>query len=367
MSPSVIGSSIITRDEGGTGRLELLVLWRGSPGWFMRQTGRGSSMSGGSAGGRSFGGRGTTNLSIREGGLNLTATFNAATRVARILDEDVPLGNANVIFVDQVDDPAGPRVLKSIAVTTPLGPADVLNGLVLATPELLDYLRCGAHVPDPQNRSPFNYVCSSAVALGRITAEHTVTPIPVGPIQNRAIDTGPSGPPPRPAGPSSGSADGVLSPVVVGGWFTTSDGAGHERLDLLVLWRGSLGWALGGQQSGGGGGGGSSGRRGMTIRRGDLSLHALLDAGGRACEIQGTPVPLGDDNVVLVDDVDSAGGPKVIKTLRIEPDLPEPRRIDAAIRRSPELVSYLRCDLKLPDARQQAMMDVLCSRYTGKQ
>jgi hypothetical protein len=140
-------------------------------------------------------------------------------------------------------------------------------------------------------------------------------------------------------------------------------------MDLLVLWRGSLGWALGELSSGASGGGGSGSRRGMTVRYGGRSLYAALDAagvGGRTAQIEDETIVLGDHNVVLVDGVDSASGPRVAKTLRVDATLTEPQRIDLVIARSPELVAYLRCDLKLPDPKQQAMMDVICARFAGK-
>ena len=77
-------------------------------------------------------------------------------------------------------------------------------------------------------------------------------------------------------------------------------------------------------------------------------------------------IPLGDHNVVLVDDVDAASGPRVVKTLRVDGALSELSRVEPVIARSPELVGYLRCDLRVPDARQQAMMDAVCARFTGK-
>src|SRR5262245_60153417 len=183
-------------------------------------------------------------------------------------------------------------------------------------------------------------VCSSAVALGRVTGDRTVTPIPVGPVTNKAADlTGPAAPS-RPGGAGQQMGDRVLSPAVVGSWFTHRETSGSYGLDLLVLWRGSPGWPLrGGGHGSSGGGEGMTGRRGMTIRYGTLSFHAALVPGAGLCQIEGKDVPLGDHNVVLVDDVDEAAGPRIVKTLRIDPSIPEPTRIELAIRRSPELVA----------------------------
>jgi hypothetical protein len=173
-------------------------------------------------------------------------------------------------------------------------------------------------------------------------------------------------PPRPPTGPTQSSGERVLSPAVVGGWFTHSDAPGSDTLDLLVLWRGSPGWFLRGGPQGGSSGGSGTGRRHLTLKYGGLFLQVLFDGPARLAEIEDRKIPLNDDNVLLVDDVDSAGGPKVVKTLRVDPDLSDPHRAEIAIRRSPELVAYLRCDIKLSDARQQATMDIICAQVIGK-
>ena len=104
-------------------------------------------------------------------------------------------------------------------------------------------------------------------------------------------------------------------------------------------------------------------RRGMTARYGTISLYAAYDVGPRRYTIANATKPLGEDNVVLVEDADSASGPRVLKTLRVDPAVPDGRRMDQFIARSPELVAYLRCDVKLDDVRKQMMIDVLCARY----
>ena len=112
--------------------------------------------------------------------------------------------------------------------------------------------------------------------------------------------------------------------------------------------------------------GGGSGRSHLTLKYAGLFLQVLFDGPARIAEIEDRKIPLNDDNVLLVDDVDAAGGLKVVKTLRVDPVLTDARRADEVIRRSPELVAYLRCDIKLPDAQRQAMMDVICAQVIGK-
>jgi hypothetical protein len=190
-------------------------------------------------------------------------------------------------------------------------------------------------------------VCAEAMFRGLVKAPRTVTPIPTGPVTNRAAATGPPARPERPAGPMESEGSGVVSPVVVAGWFTSQDGAGAARMDLLVLWRGSLGWALREQSSGSSSGGGMGrSRRGMTVHQGGRSLYAAFDAAGsraRTAQIEDETIPLGDHNVVLVDNVDSATGPHVVKTIRVDAELSEARRIDLLIAR----VAGARCLLAL--------------------
>jgi hypothetical protein len=169
----------------------------------------------------------------------------------------------------------------------------------------------------------------------------------------------------RPPRGGMGSTSSVASAAVVAGWFT-SGGDTNATLDLLVLWRGTPGWPLKSTSSGGSGGGGGGSRRGMTVNQGGLSLYAAFDGNSRTAQIEEQTVRLGDNNVVLVDDVDGPRGPRVLKVLRVDPSLPDPRRIDAVIAKSQELRTYMRCDAQLPDARQQALIDVLCSRYVSK-
>ena len=55
---------------------------------------------------------------------------------------------------------------------------------------------------------------------------------------------------------------------------------------------------------------------------GDVELEVAFNATKRTAEIQGKPVDLGNANVILVDHVDSAEGPRVISTLRIDGEVP---------------------------------------------
>jgi hypothetical protein len=165
---------------------------------------------------------------------------------------------------------------------------------------------------------------------------------------------------------SSGvGGDRVLSPAVVGAWMAHRDTSGAVLLDLLVLWRGTPGWWQR-ETSSGGRSSGSGSANAMEVRRGGLTLTVSLDARTRVARVQGKDVDVRDANVILVDDVDAAAGPRVARTVAVDPQLSTPTGIEMAIRRSPDLIAYLRCDVRLPDAKTQAMMDLVCAQIIGR-
>lgn len=98
VSASVMATDMCVVDATGQGRLELLVLWRGSPGWFRKSTG---GASGSGAGGTMAGGPSPMIRSewISQGGINLTVRFDPAARKAWIQEKEIALDDANVVLV----------------------------------------------------------------------------------------------------------------------------------------------------------------------------------------------------------------------------------------------------------------------------
>jgi len=166
-----------------------------------------------------------------------------------------------------------------------------------------------------------------------------------------------------PTATSSGTRP--MSAVALVTWVTRYGSDGAQVLDLLVLWRGTPGWFSRGSGNGTSGGG-SPGSFHSTIRYGGLKLQLEFQSQARVAQIQGRRVELHDDNVILVDGVDTADGPTVVGTLRVEPELPQTDngfpRIEAVLQRSPEIASFLQCDARLPDARVQAFIDSICAQ-----
>ena len=193
-----------------------------------------------------------------------------------------------------------------------------------------------------------------------------------------------------PAGSTSTSVP--VSPSVMATVMGVINQDGRGEIELLVLWRGTPGWVLrnsgGGSSSGGGGStmGATPGEstRSEWMSRGGVNLHLRFEPKSRKLWIQDREVALNDDNVVLVDNVDSVTGAQVARTLRIDPTftpvtrpLPPgyPVRQGAGpmtmmmppaqefIRRSSELVEFLRCDV-VPSglsAYEQQVLEMWCS------
>jgi hypothetical protein len=190
--------------------------------------------------------------------------------------------------------------------------------------------------------------------------------------------------------PGGGSNSGTMpvSLSVMATELASADASGRGTLQLLILWRGTPGWFLrGGGAGSSSGGGGSIGPDSTMIfshwmSQGGVNLTVRFDPSTRMVWIQDKAMSLDDANVVLVDGVDSPAGPQVVRTLRIDPEYettpeplsygmpgrgpqmrPRPVPVQVFIRRSPELVEFLQCDVPLPgiSAYEQKMFDSMCA------
>lgn len=128
---------VVRYDTAETGRVELLVVWRGAAGWYRRGP---RSMSGGGSGSAFH----STN---RFGDLELELDFDSARRTARVQGRQIELHDDNVILVDRVDGGS------SVTVTGTLHIADAtfsrreseyprLDVLLSRSPEILAFAGC---------------------------------------------------------------------------------------------------------------------------------------------------------------------------------------------------------------------------------
>lgn len=156
-----------------------------------------------------------------------------------------------------------------------------------------------------------------------------------------------------PAAQVSTSLDRPISATVVGSWMTRGD-----QLTLLVLWRGTPGWFWRGDEHGSG-----AFRRGdredQQVRYGNYTLRVDFDFQRGTATITDRVLSLRETNVVMIDFVDSVGGPAIVETRHVKPTVPATvdagARFDAGlvvVAREPDLFAFLQCELSLPPSSE---------------
>lgn len=142
-------------------------------------------------------------------------------------------------------------------------------------------------------------------------------------------------------------------------WITDADAQADTQVALLVFWRGRPGWWMTGPN---GNASASVSDRTTTARAkyGDISLSVSFDAQSRVATLAGQKVALASNNVVIFDGIDSPEGGKVVKMMAADGTM-EDRSFFAMVRRSPVLISFLQCDVGLPDPKADTMARQICS------
>jgi hypothetical protein len=154
LSPSVVGTFNAREQE-----IELVVLWRGAPGWFLS----GSHSDHVSERGD------TVHGSVEYAGQVVRFSYERERRRATINDVVVSLlQDTNVILVDRVDAPSGPVVaglarlgpgLEGNPTMTLLLP---MTALLRGSPEVVSFLQCDRGTPnEATNRAIRGLVCDA--------------------------------------------------------------------------------------------------------------------------------------------------------------------------------------------------------------
>jgi hypothetical protein len=155
ISPSVLASFLTRGDQ-----LVLLVLWRGSPGWFWRVDG--GAGSGGGSGDQMF-------QQIGAGGLTFRIEYDFRTDSATVQGNPISLSQTNVVLVDNVDAPAGPVVVATERtdprVSEPLHPE---TDVIRRHADLYQYLQCDVPLPSSSDAAAPLKESMLAVSCGRM-------------------------------------------------------------------------------------------------------------------------------------------------------------------------------------------------------
>jgi hypothetical protein len=157
ISPTVFATWVTQRVGNESEQLRLLVLWRGTPGWYF-------------VGGGRIGGASTvagTHTTIEYGDTRLTLDYGASDTVA-VNGRDVHLGTDNVVYVDDVDAPGGGRVVRTSRIPSQMPGSPAQIGLAIRdVPDLVTYLQCDARASDPQRQMMIEKLSACVVSLGR--------------------------------------------------------------------------------------------------------------------------------------------------------------------------------------------------------
>lgn len=143
-------STLITVIGNSTGVVDLLVVWRGHPKWWMQ------SPRSGSAGG---GGKRPFTLAESYGPVQLSVELTIESRELLINGKVVELGEDNVVLVDGVDGASDEQVTRTDRVDLGLGSMKDLAPILAVAPQIVTFLRCEPPSADgDHDRGP--YLCS---------------------------------------------------------------------------------------------------------------------------------------------------------------------------------------------------------------
>jgi hypothetical protein len=156
ISPVVVAQWFTSR-KAGVEELALLVLWRGTPGWFLQPGGSGGSRASDSP----------AYTWIKYGEVSLSLDFDVARRIATIQGKTLALSDNNVLFVDSVDTPNGPQVAGMMAVPSAMpGSAGQIAPLLRQSPRIMSFLRCDAGNESPR-KAVLQPLCLQSVGVAR--------------------------------------------------------------------------------------------------------------------------------------------------------------------------------------------------------
>ena len=171
VSPTVVASWRAHENFKDGSTTTLLVLWRGTPGWF-------------TAGGRGSGGGGGGSSSsyayeyMTYGGRTFVMEFDDDKKIVKMVNQEISLKDTNVVLVDFVDSATGTTIVGYRWVepgppAPPLvagGAADPIAGVIIRSPELYEYLRCDLKVADPLMNAMMPLLC------GMMRGDRTLPP-----------------------------------------------------------------------------------------------------------------------------------------------------------------------------------------------
>jgi hypothetical protein len=140
ISPSVIENAFAHREPSGSWRLDLLVLWRGTPGWFLAGGANGTSSSGGTSR--------PVFVHNRHADVDFDVFLDRGAGIARVAATTIRLDEKNIVLIDGM--PHQQTIVGTRLVTSPIDEPPIgLQAIFRASPELDAFLRCNETQGNP--------------------------------------------------------------------------------------------------------------------------------------------------------------------------------------------------------------------------
>jgi len=149
---NIVSSTVVAtycgHRTGGDEMLDLMILWRGAPGWFDRRAGSSGGGGGSSQAGAGSRGRVYQFRSYGDVTISFDADFDAHS--VKIGEVVTALDGINTVLVDDVDQPDARRIGATRWIEPRLPVIGDMNLLVIQrSRELTDYLQCDIPMPTP--------------------------------------------------------------------------------------------------------------------------------------------------------------------------------------------------------------------------
>lgn len=161
VSPAVVATYFASHAGDAAPELDLLILWRGAPGWFVKPHSEGSKQTGSS---RSSGGRPERVTARAEmAGVVLEAELDVARRHARVGPHEIDLGESNVVLIDGVDEEGGFRLAGLLRVDPAFPSSPDLAPVLARSADVVAFLRCETTLKDPAIDAMLHATCARLV------------------------------------------------------------------------------------------------------------------------------------------------------------------------------------------------------------
>lgn len=145
--------------QGQPDELDVAIVWRGRPGWFIEGPGHRESGGGTST---------SYQQTITRGDTSVSFQFIFPTRQLTILDgSPIDLKDANVVLVDHVTDPLKTAVVATLTIPSRLtGPGALIPPFGRSS-EIFAFLQCDVEVPQPGARPILERLCRDLRAMNK--------------------------------------------------------------------------------------------------------------------------------------------------------------------------------------------------------